>query len=544
MLSIELLRWNNAMAIHIQNPPEAKPERISRLVTRIEQGDVKVPVFQRKFVWKPGQILELLDSIYSGYPIGSLLFWLSSEPLATERNLGNFPLPGTPDKYPRNYVLDGQQRLATIYGVLRWDGKPEEEHIFNVSFDLERRVFLPTRSPAPPTHIPMNVIFDTKKFRLFQTNLLNRPDGQSLIDATDVLSETFREYAIPVVTVTEATVEHVSSIFERINNTGTKLTVYDLMVAATWTETFDLREQVERTLAELDRKDFGDISPVAILQVLAAHSENSANKQAIFSLRKKKDSDALSKSIDEIQEALKRAVDFLNNDLSVKSSDFLPYERQLVALGYAFGKRPRMNTREIAILKRWFWRTSFSERYRRGGEGLFDDDLTNIVAALDDATLLEVFGGPATTQQIAKVEFRKTGAFSNAFIAMLASHGPRNLVNGSLIDTGKALSTYNRKEFHHIFPQAFLAEKGIAKSRIHSLANICMLSADQNKQINDRRPSDYVKDLQQRHGSAFTRVFESNLIPQEAIDSLLNDNYEEFVEIRASHIASIIVRSI
>lgn len=103
------------MAIHIQNPPEAKPERVSRLVTRIEQGDIKLPVFQRKFVWKPAQILELLDSIYRGYPIGSLLFWLSSEPLATERDLGDFNLPPTPDKYPRNYVLDGQQRLATIY---------------------------------------------------------------------------------------------------------------------------------------------------------------------------------------------------------------------------------------------------------------------------------------------------------------------------------------------------------------------------------------------------------------------------------------------
>jgi hypothetical protein len=449
----------------------------------------------------------------------------------------------TPAKYPRNYVLDGQQRLATIYGVLRWEGKPDEEHIFNVSFDLENKSFLPTRSPAVPTHIPMNVIFDTKKFRLFQTNLLNRPDGPALIDATDVLSETFREYAIPVVTVTEATVEHVSSIFERINNTGTKLTVYDLMVAATWTETFDLRDHVEKTLRELDRKDYGDVSPVAILQLLAAHVENSASRHAIFSLRKR-DSEFLSRSVDEIQEALRRAVDFLSNDLSVKSSDFLPYERQLVALAYAFGKRSRMTTNEIAILKRWFWRTSFSERYRRGGEGLFDDDLTNIVAALDDATVLDKFGGPPTARQIAAVEFRKTSALSNAFVAMLASQGPRNLVNGSLIDTGKALSTYNRKEFHHIFPQGFLSGRGIAKARIHSLANVCMLSADQNKQISDRSPSNYFKDLRQRHGEEFISILESNLIPQGAVNSLLSDSYDEFAEIRSAHIASFLATHI
>jgi hypothetical protein len=292
-------------------------------------------------------------------------------------------------------------------------------------------------------------------------------------------------------------------------------------------------------MTELDRKDYGDISPVAILQVLAAHVENSANRQAIFTLRKK-DSNFLTKSVDEIQEALRRAVDFLSNDLSVKSSDFLPYERQLVALGYAFGQRTRMTTNEVATLKRWFWRTSFSERYRRGGEGLFDDDLTNIVGALDDPNLLDKFGRPPTSQQLSAVEFRKTSALSNAFIAMLASHAPRNLVNGSLIDTGKALSTYNRKEFHHIFPQGFLAGRGISKDRIHSLANICMLSADQNKQITDRPPSDYMKDLQQRHHKAFVEVLESNLIPQDAINSLLSDNYEEFVKIRAKHVTDLI----
>lgn len=531
------------MAIHIKNPPEAKPERISRLVTRIEQGDIKIPVFQRQFVWKPGQILELLDSIFRGYPIGSLLFWLSSEPLATERNLGDFELPQTPDKYPRNYVLDGQQRLATIYGVLRWNGKPEDSNIYNVSFDLKTNSFLPTQSPAPATHIPMNIIFDTKRFRLFQTNLLSRPDGQELIDATDVLSETFREYAIPVVAVTEATVDHVSSIFERINNTGTKLTVYDLMVAATWSETFDLRQQVDLTLKELDTKDYGDVSPVVILQTLAAHIEDSANKQSILELRKK-ESSHLIKSVEQIQHALRRAVDFLSNEVSVKSSDFLPYERQLVALSYAFGRRVPMTPNDVSILKRWFWRTSFSERYRRGGEGLFDEDLTNIVAALEKPDLLNNFGKPPTAGELVTVEFRKTSALSNAFIALLASHSPRNLVNGSKIDTGKSLSSYNRKEFHHIFPQAHLTAKGISKKRINSLSNICILSAEQNKIISDRQPSDYFSELKVRHDKAFEQVLASNLIPNSAIPALLGDNYEEFLNIRSQHIANIITECI
>jgi hypothetical protein len=141
-------------------------------------------------------------------------------------------------------------------------------------------------------------------------------------------------------------------------------------------------------------------------------------------------------------------------------------------------------------------------------------------------------------------EFRKTSALSNAFIALLASHSPKNLVNGTKIDTGKSLSSYNRKEFHHIFPQAYLAEQEGTKGRINSLANICILSAEQNKQISDRKPSVYFKELNKRHGNNFTSVLESNLIPEKAIPSLLNDDYTQFLEIRSSHIADIIAKSI
>jgi hypothetical protein len=524
------------MAIHIKNPPEAKPERISRLVTRIEQGDIKVPVFQRKFVWKPNQILDLLDSIYRGYPVGSLLFWLSSESLATERDLGDFHLPATPQKYPRNYVLDGQQRLATIYGVLRWPGLPENESIFNVSFNLEDQTFLYTQIPVLPTHIQMSILFDTKRFRLFQTNLLNRPDGQALIDASDVLSETFREYAIPVVTVTEATVDHVSSIFERINNTGTKLTVYDLMVAATWSENFDLRDQVDKIIDDIGAKDYEGVSPVAILQILAAHANGGTNRQAILDLRNH-DSDTLIQWVDEVKEALEQAVDFLANEVHVKSSDFLPYERQLVAIAFALTRRNKPSNSDISVLRKWFWRTSFSERYRRGGEGLFDEDLMTVIAALDDEDQLARFGKSPVNDEIRRAEFRKTSALSNAYVALLASHSPQNLVNGAKIDTGRALSSYNRKEFHHIFPQAFLKGIGVPKAKINSLANICMLSAEQNKLIGDSKPSEYVKSLQSKHGSTFETMLESNLIPKQAIPSLLSDNFEEFLDIRSKHIA-------
>lgn len=525
------------MAIHIKVPPEAKPERISRLVTRIDSGDVKVPVFQRRYVWKTDKVLALLDSIYRGYPIGSLLFWLTQDKLATERDLGDFNLPATPEKYPRNYVLDGQQRLATIYGVLSWKGNPADDHVFNVSFDLEGDgKFIRSVTPAAPTHIPMNLLFDTTRFRGFQIALLQRPDADALIKRTETLSETFREYSVPVVTVTEPSVEDVSKIFERINNSATKLTVVDLMVAATWCEQFDLRAEIQGVMSGLSKKDFGKVYPVGILQVLSAMSADGASRRAITALRNQTP-DQLKKAMKRVREALKRAVDFLVNEVHVKSSDFLPYEKQLVVLGFAFAQRRKPSPHDVGVLRQWFWRTAYSERYRRGGEGLFDEDLAAVIEAFTDGSVLDRFSDEAISDAVFRTEFRKGSALTHAFVATLAMQGPRNLLDGSSIDTARSLSSFNRKEFHHIFPQAFLRGMGVTKARSNVLANICMLNSGQNKGVSDERPSVYVARLRTSHGAKFQSVLDSNLIPKDAVPALLADNFDEFVRIRSAYLA-------
>src|SRR5690348_4783419 len=91
--------------------------RLSTLLTDVAHGNIKIPVFQREFVWDDEQIISLLDSIYHGFPVGSLLLWSTKERLDHERNVGGFALPETPQDYPVQYVLDGQQRLTTLYGV-------------------------------------------------------------------------------------------------------------------------------------------------------------------------------------------------------------------------------------------------------------------------------------------------------------------------------------------------------------------------------------------------------------------------------------------
>ena len=107
----------------------------SRFAHGVKRGEIKIPKFQRRFVWADEQTLNLLDRIASNYPVGSLLLWRTHTKLAAERNLGEFLLPKTDDMTPTDYVLDGQQRLTVIYSCL---GAQETEPGFQAVYDSQQ----------------------------------------------------------------------------------------------------------------------------------------------------------------------------------------------------------------------------------------------------------------------------------------------------------------------------------------------------------------------------------------------------------------------
>lgn len=267
------------MPVTINTPPKAEPERLSRLVERVDAGEIKIPKFQRGFVWKRPAILELLESILQGYPIGSLLFWRTEQKLKSERDIEGFTLPPTADKYPTNYVLDGQQRLTTIYGVLNYKGPIEQPHILSVIYDLREKQLLHRQPSNSQWCLPLNIMFDFARFNQFQQSLTSLQDADQLNNEALRVNETFREYQVPVVTLTERTLDEVCPIFERINSTGTKLTVYDLMVAATFSETFDLNEEVRALAESLESRSF-KIDGDSILRTLSALRGKSVIKKS------------------------------------------------------------------------------------------------------------------------------------------------------------------------------------------------------------------------------------------------------------------------
>jgi hypothetical protein len=506
--------------------------KIDRLINRIEEGDIKIPAFQRGFVWNQDQVLELLDSIYRDYPIGSILLWNTNERLKSSRNIGGFLIPDREPEYPVNYVLDGQQRLATIYAVFckdrrrdpqnaRYDIDPE---IFEIYFDLDDDKFVPDRDLVNGhANLKMTSLLDVHKF--FED--VNRLDEKYKQKARDLQSK-FQNYEIPIITTTKRKKEEVGIIFERINNTGTRLTTLDLMVAWTWGEDFHLRAELDSIKEMLDLKEFGETPDKIILQCLSGIVEKTTKTKDILELRP----GTVRNNMDKLNSSLEKSIDFLSTELNVISRDFLPHSHQIVPLTFFFSKVNTPNQEQSRTLIQWFWKTAFSKRYSGSTDMKMNDDIAFFEKVVNgDYSDIQKYSYSVDKSTLMNQRFSQSSPYTRAFLLLLAQKNPLNLVNGSKIDLGTALSEYNSKEYHHIFPRTFLKNKGVETEEINSLCNFTFLPADANKTISGKSPSDYIFSV--TPSRAYSKILDSNLMPLRK-EIYQKDQYDKFLEERAA----------
>ena len=221
------------------------------------------------------------------------------------------------------------------------------------------------------------------------------------------------------------------------------------------------------------------------------------------------------------EQAIKNSIDFLYTELKICSKSILPHAHQLIALCYFFSKVKNPNSKQIKAIKKWFWKTSFSKRYSGATDKAVNEDIQNLKRLNEkkDYNVFDKLKYSVTEEQIRNTKFGKMNAFTRAFIALLANQEPLNLTNGAKIDIGKALSEFNKREYHHIFPDAFLQNKNYSAEKINSICNYCLLPSISNKKISCQAPSEYFKELVPKDN--YKKILESNLLP------IKNTIYEE-----------------
>lgn len=220
----------------------------------------------------------------------------------------------------------------------------------------------------------------------------------------------------------------------------------------------------------------------------------------------------------------------------------MPYEATAIIICYIYAKEIHLRPQHIRRIKQWFWRSSFAERYRVGGENYVTKDLSDIynlvVGQANDAS---DFGGTPTATKLIDSQFRSNNSKSRAYILALASKSPRNMSNGVSIDVSEALSIYNKKQFHHIYPRNYLKQQAAVlggpnskeSEMSNSIVNICMLTASENIKISDEAPHRYIPQCLENLGTTSEDVFASNLLPSPSTFDYASASYEAFLATRS-----------
>jgi len=347
------------------------------------------------------------------------------------------------------------------------------------------------------------------------------------------LASQFLNYEVPVVTIENRNREDVGLIFERINNTGTKLGPLDLMTAWTWTDDFHLLEASNDLLGELEDKGFGGIKHKVILQITSGVIQGTTLSKNILNLK----GDDVRDNWERIVGAIKKAIDFIATDLKCLHLDFLPYAQQLIPLTCFFDSIKRPTSDQFAQIKQYFWKTSFSNRYTSGqSNAKMDSDIEKIKQLADgEANVFSAYEYTITDNTLKNTKFSKANPLTRAFLLLMAQFQPVDLIKNQRVDLGTSLASYNRKEYHHVFPQAHLKAKSVQHDDIFCVLNFCFLSSDSNKAISKKSPSEYFETLVPQ--KCFVDILSSNILP---INKTIyqKDDYKAFIDRRASEVIS------
>jgi hypothetical protein len=238
------------------------------------------------------------------------------------------------------------------------------------------------------------------------------------------------------------------------------------------------------------------------------------------------------------KEALLRTVDLLSTEFNIYSWDFLSYEALVVILSFVYAKTPHLTPDQVRRARQWFWRASFAERYKVGGEGFVSNDIMAVRNFIIDGTgSVKDFGEPPMAADWKSIAFRSNVSRSRAYVLALAAMHPRNLTNGAVIDPAEALSSYNKKQFHHVYPRAHL-KRIKTQTSDNLLLNICMIAAAGNNAISDSDPASYIPTTVATLGTDADAVFLSNILPAPSSFDYSKATYEEFINARIALVAA------
>ncbi len=563
---------------------------INTLLGQIETGQIGLPELQRPFVWDRSQVRDLLDSLYRGYPTGYFLFWQASP------DQGSNPI-GTDTKQttPTLLVVDGQQRLTSLYAVFRdapvLSSKFQAEHI-RIGFNPLRERFEVTntaieKDPEWVSNVSA-VLSGTQGAFAFITAFIERlrqerevtDDMANLIAANLQRLASLPSYTFSAIQLSyDLPVEEVSEIFVRVNSKGTQLNQADFILTLMSVYWDKGRKELEQFCASAKIPSTSPSpfnwhitpSPDQLLRVSVGLGHRRAQLKYAYELLRGKDletgavsPETRAKNFEILKDAQAHVLDLTN---------FSEFQKALQEAGFRSGKMITSRNTIVysylifligrqdfgidyktlrAAVARWFLMCVLTSRYTGSPETQVEKDIRRFAEAPDGAGFLATLDqiiASQLTSDFWEVALPEQLAWSGGYIpAMFAYFAALDLLGAKVLFSNLTVhqlldpaqvANKSAIERHHLFPKAFLQAHGIkASSRINQVANYALLEWPDNIKIGAAAPAEYFPSMFEKYVPAAeaSKVRFWHALP-EAWESL---EYDEFLDQRRHLMANVV----
>jgi hypothetical protein len=527
--------------------PDNHNKKYEALFVEIDTGQIKLPMFQREFVWEKEQSAKLIDSILKGFPIGTFIFWKTKDELRSYKEVGNHKLPETPKGDYVQYILDGQQRVTSLYAIRKGiritkDGKELDYRDIFIDLDHDPKNdehIVVTEKVEGRRYVPVHDVL-SKPLGTFYKTL-----GHAQADQIEAYKNKLTNYDFSTITIKDYPIEVACEVFSRINTGGKALTVFEIMVAKTYDEAkgFDLAEKYEAIRDGSDEEKecltaakFETLPEAIIMQCVAALTMRAVRSRDILKIRRETFID----NWEPMKKALFMAIDFIRSELRVPVSQLVPYPAAIVPLVYFFhvtgNKKP--SNEQVRLLEQFFYWVGLTYRYSSATESKLSEDFNK----MDSIVKGSAPSYPTTEltidpKVIEETWFSAGNAYCKAILCLLAYQQPKSFdTNGVVILDNSNLKIAASRNYHHFFPRNYLAEKQPGKEP-NLIANITLIDGYSNKhRIGKKAPSDYIGKFS-KDNKGLPETLKTHLIKDKESFGVTVDDYDAFIQHRARAIA-------
>lgn len=480
---------------------------ISEMLYKAKNGLLRMPQFQRGWVWKKHNVRALLNSLYHKFPIGSIIVWQTK---------GD-------DGQHFEGVIDGQQRLSALYSVIYGDKPPwfkdqetadATDIMFNV--DTEEFSYSTKKRLINPLWINVTDVFkdphswfkrDSEREILLDSNLRSLY-AQRIMQLASIKDRDITISKLPE----DISVEDAARVFKIVNRAGTKVSEGDLVLGQLCLRWEDARELVDKKLDEWEAEGF-KVSTQWVLHAMAAVLA----RRIEFDILLTKPAKELEDSFRYVVRAADQVFTVMRGELGLGTNPKLPINMGLVPVVYG-QFRYTVETGETGVDRRfigWWLLGTLHQRWSSDTRNRVNIDIDTIENSQSTSGLLKNLRRKSPSLRILPDHFavKRTPSqnFYRFMLILTRKGGARDLKSGIGLSFDH-IGCLAGLQTHHIFPIKLLRQRQMAANQIHQLANLAFVTQDTNLRIGTKAPSEYLPALEKAHPG----VIESQWIPDKA----------------------------